>query len=412
MTGRPFSKVRNLGFLLIPACLAFSSCTPESGSDPGPDAPVWVLEEPDVRIGSATDPDYSFDFVRALAMSPVGILHSIHNGEASIRRWTPDGRPAGTVGRQGEGPGEFSRPINMGFFGDSLWVMDLGNYSFSYFDLEGAFLGSLSPTVDVSRDSDNPYASAVRPSLPLRDGTVYGISSAPSGAVATGELTESRHARLDSEGEELGTVWVRDYRPMDTRALLRESGGGTFMPQPFGDRPLTAYPNDGSLLVLDRRISEGEDPAAVTVTRIAMTGDTVSSFAIPYAPVPLPEEVVDSNVRETAGSILEFYQRLNIDMGLARLEEDLRAATFVPSHYPGAANMVVSDDGTIWLQWPVATGGNHEWRVYSEQGEWLARVHIPTDLNVMLITADAVWGVETDDLDVNYIVRFGVVRSG
>ena len=38
-----------------------------------------------------------------------------------MRRWPADGAPAGTLGRKGEGPGEFRVPYQLGFFGDSLW---------------------------------------------------------------------------------------------------------------------------------------------------------------------------------------------------------------------------------------------------------------------------------------------------
>jgi hypothetical protein len=411
MNGRLLSLGRVRGLVLPSILLTFSSCAPGTEGGPGMEAPTWTLASPDVRIGSPTDPDYSFDFVRDLAMSPTGVLHSIHNNEASVRRWTPEGTPAGVVGRAGEGPGEFSRPQILGFFGDSLWVMDTGAYRISYFDLDGSFLGSLTPTVDMSRDPDNPYASAARPVRPLRDGTLYGSAPAWSREIATGDITETRHAWMDAEGQELGTVWVQDYRTTDVRALLREGRGGSFMPQPFGDRPLTGFPPDGSLLVLNRRIPSGDAPAQVTVARIAMTGDTLSTFHVPYTPVVLPVEAVDSSVQEVVGSLAELYERMNFGMSLAELEEALRAATFVPDHYPGVGKMVVADDGNIWLQHPVPVGGDHEWRVYSHEGDWLARVHIPGDLNVMLITHDAVWGVETDDLDVNYIVRYGVVKT-
>lgn len=71
---------------------------------------VWTVEGPTVRIGSIDDPDEAFGAVTGLAMSPDGTLHSLHRGQASVGRWDAQGRPAGTVGRAGEGPPGSSIP--------------------------------------------------------------------------------------------------------------------------------------------------------------------------------------------------------------------------------------------------------------------------------------------------------------
>ena len=112
-----------------------------------------------------------------------------------------------------------------------------------------------------------------------------------------------------------------------------------------------------------------------------------------------------------AGLVTRFLDENRLGPEEAKLESDLREATFSPEHYPGVANMAAGDDGTIWLQMPVPTGDDHEWRVYSEEGEWIAKAFIPKDLRVMLITGAAVWGVETDELDLNYIIRYPLVKD-
>jgi hypothetical protein len=77
--------------------------------DPGLDSdevPLWTLEQ-ELRIGSVDDPDYVFTYVDALEVGRDGIIYSLHGRDAVVRRWTPDGRPADTLGRRGEGAGEF-----------------------------------------------------------------------------------------------------------------------------------------------------------------------------------------------------------------------------------------------------------------------------------------------------------------
>jgi hypothetical protein len=73
--------------------------------------------------------------------------------------------------------------------------------------------------------------------------------------------------------------------------------------------------------------------------------------------------------------------------------------------------MVVAEDGSIWLQRFSPSEDGVEWWVLGADGEPQARALTPDGIRVLLITRDALWGVETDDLDVNYIVRYDVIRG-
>jgi len=402
-----------LGFPIFFSSVLLPSCRPPERSEV-PFAPEeWSLEGPTVRIGSVEDPDYSFRLVLDLAMSPTGILHSLHRQEAGIRRWDKEGRPAGVVGREGEGPGEFRQPGEMGFFGDSLWVVDRQLHRVSFFDLDGSFLGLVPFRADMSPDPENPHKAAPRPTRPLRDGTLYGMGFAPSDAVARGQISEVEHVRMDSDGDILGIVWIQPYRPTDVLALLRDGGGGgSFGPQPFGDRPLFTVSDEDVLWVLERRAYEGDGTASVRFSEIDMTGDTLLSRQIEYTPERLPGEKVDSASRAQAEGMFGFMQRFDPEISLAKLEADLRKATYAPDYMPAIREMVVADDGSIWLQRFSPTEEGTVWWVLGEDGEPLATTVIPEGLRVLLITGDAVWGVETDEYDVNYIVRYEIVRGG
>ena len=98
-------------------------------------------------------------------------------------------------------------------------------------------------------------------------------------------------------------------------------------------------------------------------------------------------------------------------MSLAKLEADLREATYAPDYLPAIKEMVVAEDGSIWLQRFSPTEEGSVWWVLGEDGEPLATAVTPEGLRVLLITADAVWGVETDEYDVNYIVRYEILRG-
>ncbi len=241
--------------LLCAATMTGGGCQTDAGSTSDPFAEnLWTLSEREIRVGSVDDPDYAFGPIVDLVPGPDGLLYTMHWGEGTIRRWNPDGTLAGSVGRKGGGPGEFETPLGMGFFGDSLWVWDIDAYRVSYFDLEGAFLGSVSPKIDIGGSMEE---SPPRPDTPLRDGTFIGVSPAWSDGIARGTLTETPYVHMDADGSRLARIWTKPHEPRDIFAILSDDGfGGSYSSQPFGDG-VWASTGDGGLLVLDRRAWSG-----------------------------------------------------------------------------------------------------------------------------------------------------------
>ena len=381
--------------LALAALVATSGCRPDPASPPDPfTSTPWTLSERETTIGSVDDPAYVFGPIAHMALGPDGLLYSTHAGEGQVRRWTADGTPAGSLGRRGEGPGEFQYPYMLGFHGDSLWVWDILANRASYFDLAGGFLGSSSSGPNAGGGGD-PF---LRPVAPLRDGTFMGLTPPMSTAIARGDLTETPYMRMDPEGRGLDLIWTQRWE-------RRDVFGGTSLSLPFGDADLSGFGKRG-LLVVERRTWTGEGNADVRISEIAFDGDTVFTAIVPYEPVPLEAERFDSVVTawiEGAGR------------GAARGAE-LEAA-YRPAYLPAVRNFVAAEDGTIWLQRfdPVVSdaGENvHEWWVLNGEGNPVARALTPVDLEVRLITGDAVWGIVRDDLDVEYIVRHRLLKGG
>lgn len=395
--------------------LFLTACT---GSEASPGAAFsaspWVLEGPEVRIGSVDDPDFAFPRVMSLATGPGGSVYTTHFQEAKVRRWTRHGAPAGTIGREGEGPGEFSRPSVLGFFGDTLWVMDSRLYRVTYFTPDGTVLGTVSPSWEMGGgDGSDRWASPPRPSRPLRDGTFLSVSPAWSEAIARGNLSSVPYVNTDADGLTLSTIWHRPYRPTDVLALLQEDGrGGTFSSQPFGDQPLTEATDDGSFWVLDRRAYEEEGEATFSLMRIDTSGDTLLRREFPYDPQPLSAERVDSAGQSIAERLHGFMSRGQPDLSLASLRRDLADAIYVPMYLPPLENLKIASDGSIWLQrFEPAEDGSAEWWILHPDGEAAGRAFTPAGLRVLHIDGDDVWGVESDELDVDYIVRYRVHRE-
>lgn len=393
--------------------LAASACGPNSDAPADADAftrPPAGLEGPQLRIGSVDDPDYAFTRTTDLLPLPDGRILSLHPQEATLRRWAPDGRPDGRIGRQGEGPGEFQRPFGLGAFGDSIWVFDLGAYRVSYFDAEGALLGTVTPTVEMGRpDPDSP--SPPRPTTPLRDGTWIGQSPAWSQAIAEGTLTEVPNVHLAADGTILDTLWIQDYRPRDVLALLRETGG-TFGRQPFGDGSLGLAGPDGVFNVLERRVAPTPEESTFLLTRIAPSGDTLAHREVSYRPVALDPARADSAAEAQAAGMIEFMSRVSPGVSEASLAADLREAMYVPRYAPFVRSMKLPRDGGVWVERQDPEVAGTEWWRFDGDLEPLGRVVTPEGMEILSIDGDVVWGVERDEFDVGYIVRYRIVEGG
>ena len=381
------SQPRGCFLSLLIVVITGTACQRDSdtSADPFATAP-WTLSERETKIGSVDDPDHIFNPILRMALGPDGLLYTLHEGEGTIRRWTADGGPAGTLGRKGEGPGEFQYPYGVGFFGDSLWVWDFLASRVSYFDLEGAFVGSAS--VRAARGS--PDEPAARPVAPLRDGSFMGLVLAGRHAISGGTRMERPYVRLDATGGTSARVWAEPLEPHDATSQL------------FGDTHLSGFGRRG-LLVVNRRVWTGEGEATVRVSEIGFDGDTIFTATVPYDPVPLTDERFDSAVRAAAGP--------------SASEAQIREALYRPPYLPAVSHLIGAEDGTIWLRRfdPVEleTGEQvFEWWVLDGEGAPLAWARTPVGLDVRLITDDVVWGIERDELDIEYIVRHRVMKDG
>ena len=368
---------------LLAAAIVLTGC--QSDTNPSPDAFAanpWTLSDRQARIGSVDDSDYIFNPIVRMTLGPDGLLYTAHEGEGTIRRWTADGIPAGSLGRKGEGPGEFQYPYGVGFFGDSLWVWDFLAVRVSYFDLEGRFLGSVSASVDRGSADEPP----LRPVAPLRDGTFMGMELPGRQVIADDILTGTPFVKMDADGRRMARIWTQPWEPHDA------------VSQTFGDTYLSGFGKRG-LLVIERRAWTGEADPTVRVSEIGFDGDTIFTATVPYDPVPLADERFDSVVRAGAS------------------EAQTRETMYRPSYLPPIREFLGAEDGSIWLQRfdpvEVETGEQMiEWWVLNGEGAPVARALTPVAFEVKLITDDGVWGIERDEMDVEYIVRYRLAKDG
>jgi hypothetical protein len=419
---------------VVPALLlaVLGACAGEDAGGGTVEDLALASVEREVRIGALDDPDLAFTPVSSILVAPDGTIWTLHRQEPILRRWSEDGEPLGAVGRRGEGPGEFGSPFSFGALGDSLWVHDMGLQRFTRFGWDGTLLGSLPAPIDLgTREGATVGEYPVRAAGLLADGTVHAMTPGFSQDIAEGRLTRIAHVRQDADAVPLDTVaWV-PVGASSTLALIRETGG-VFTAQPFGDAMIAlATPDGTALLLLERTAADSPGPAAFRVIRVAMVptddgdapGDTVRITEVPYQALPIPAGEVAREIDRVTDQLWSFMgERLGVPRN--QMRRQVEAAAYLPATRPPAARIVAGFDGSTWIELleappdPVEDPGGASgaapppptrWLVLDPEGGLLRRVDVPPRVRVLAATVDRFWGTETDELEVEYLVRYRVV---
>jgi hypothetical protein len=378
----------------LPLALALTACADPAPEGSGRDIPIVELGEPAVRFGSLDEPASSLVPVDHLALAPDGSVWAAQGQDGQLLHLWPDGTPDRRVGGLGEGPGEFGGIQGVGWVGDTLWVTDNRNDRVTFLDLEGYLLGSIPrPRADVGEDATATFTGL------LADGALF--TGGPSLAVLTdpGTLAAGDDPLLwtDRDGGAARPIAVRSgTRP---QVIVTDMAGGeirsiSIFGQPWSDGSLVAIaPGGAGIVVVDRSLPTEGDSPAFHVTRIGMSGDTAWSTTRTYSPVAADRARQDSLVAEYA------------ENGPA--VEVLEAALFLPATLPPASSAFLGRDGRTWVGRAVPEDAEaRPWDVFDVDGRLVAIFSAPIRIQLLAAGGDAVWGVETDQFDVPYLVRF------
>lgn len=418
---------RSHGALAVLSLLAAALtvvCGRSGGDGDGSTAPAarWSLE-----------PDLTYRLPDSLGLTAVRDIAVSTDGEAwvlasrlyRVLAFSEEGELLGTVGRQGQGPGEFRSPQRIGLAGDTLWIADSGNDRVSLYDRrELSVLGSLSPPASLG--------SKLGRRVPLglfRDGDpLYLISRNEPRSEETVRGFDVRYVRLTNAGSSApGVDTILHHRTRCERLALGFGGDGTaFLDNHLCDDDVVA--GDGRhdrLFVIDRPFPATSDSGSYRVRAVGRTGERLWSARIPFRPVPMTDELWTYWMDELDGLFTRLIGELNAFPSKRAALEALREAVgAAPEYLPpvpllnagpyGRSEAFVASNGWIWIQRWTEVGelgrGYRAWDVVGPGGEWLARVEAPEPVTLHDATATHAWGVQRGELDVPRVLRLRIVR--
>jgi len=335
--------------------------------------------EPVARFG---DTDSIFiSRVSGIAVTDGGTLFMADRSEAVIHVYNSSGIYQTSVGRRGEGPGEFQTIVQPELSDGSLFVLDLDQQRVSLFDSENYSFRRSFSLGDKDRrsfslgDKDGirgrPLSMELLPeerilalySASERDGNRLKRSEIPA-ILERSEIP----AILDNEGEVISSGFVTLTE--NNRLLVESNGMFQIFSMPFLGQNLLDVTENGEIVTgfTDRFL----------LHYLTLNGDTLRSIYHATTPPPLDRRALLNNMES------ESIRSELSSMDLPDTRQAFNA-------------LKVDDENRLWISSPTEDTDEYTWRVLSVTGETLARFNRPSSSDLQLVKDGYAYFLETDD---------------
>jgi hypothetical protein len=336
-------------------------------------APAFALgEAPRLRRGLGATDDLTLFGIEGGALLP-GAVVIADAGNHRLIRWSLDGELLGTVGTQGEGPGEFQTIAWLQPTDEGLALYDSRARRMSWFGEEGAFLRSIQIRMDP-------------PTARSDDGII--ASGAPLAVAGTFEMIAYPMAYADPTGE-AGPLPVHgDLAVYDSAStLVREIGSMTLI-EWYEDPDIEGFPLASRMETPTIHWSARDDLMAIT--------DVVAHRI----------DVFELGRRRTV--ILELGSRLPF------------VPDSIPANYHLAADSLqayrdvrIDAEARIWVKPAVAPRtALTTWRLFDVDGARVGELSLPTDATVLDATSELVLLARRGALDEEYVELWDLTGPG
>jgi hypothetical protein len=330
--------------------------------------------------------DVFFESPSTVTCDPGGNIYVVDAGAKNIKKFDRQGKFLKTIGREGQGPGEFGGLYHATFAKDRLTVWDSGNRRLCSFTPEGEFIHTAS--------------------IPFDEGSVRKLRGLP-----TGEVLVEMEKTFRKEPDKPQTCTIDLYssdlvraRTIYKRELWRKKYIRT---KEYGISTLF-FPYSADVrweVTPDGRIVIGYS-ANYELEIYDRFGNKISTFSHTYEPAE-----VTAKDRKDYFDSLEFYR-----MGerLKEIPEYVTKYTEFPKHKPVYKKILVDEEGNIWV---VLNREQQEEKgkvidVFDPTGLFVSRVLIegdttfPDNRNAYILHNGFFLLIETGENDLYRIIRY------
>lgn len=355
-------------------------------------APAWatapaaqwsIAETPLVDLTQTGDgPLHEFYRVQDALIRPDGSIVVANSGSSEVRVYSSKGRVIGSVGREGEGPGEYRQISRLiGLPGDSIGV-------FSW----PMRLTVLAPDLTFVRT--HALGERAQSPRPLQSGDLVDLEVYPSVVEYEGANRLIREpaavVRRSRVGEIEDTIWEGP----GYEEYMYSSGERRGAARPlFGKGPAFAVRGDLTLVGTSDRMEYREFDVGGALKRIVRV------------------EGYDLSVdQRTEDAERAAYLGDNPSPFLRQLVAQLPH----PDGRPAYSEFIVDSEGYLWAGAYQSRRNYTEaraWEVFSPSGEWMGTLTTPANFTVFEIGPDYLLGSWSDELDVEHVQKLALARS-
>ena len=327
---------------------------------------IRIAAEPELVLGAGgalSGPDHDFFQITGVSQLRDGTLVVANQGSSQLRFYGADGEFVRSVGREGDGPGEFQQLANSWVTaGDTLVVLDRVVRRLQYFSPEGAFVRTTSIITAPFKAFSlmPPHPQAV-----VADGRIVVFLASPwtptAGLPERSPLLVALH-RFDGGGWDSVRVVPGEERIIGVNSDGRTQGTS----YQFSAYPVAAAA--GATMVV-------ADNAHLRVEVFDPDGHLTSVISASVPEVPVTADVIENLI----GHMLDWVPAPDPDAYSAMIRR-----AFLASHapfLPAIRAVFVDADERIWVErYDVPASGPSRWEVFERDGTWIGRVEMPEGL--------------------------------
>lgn len=368
--------------------LAWSLVAARSLPAQRPTIPSWTLSPtPTWSVGGSDADTIELSGVVWVGRLASGNTFAYDRGARAIRLFSPDGKPIGTFGRRGSGPGELQFPAWMASWHDTLFAVDLSTARLSRFSSTGTYLsGAPIPAAMLSR-----YAVAGR----LRTGAWVLRSS---------ETTRGQQGRNGVFRDEVDVAVAADLSTPSASPVARVRGHATLY-RSRGSGSNASVTVSQAALAPPSIVLAGHgtmwigDGATDSLVALTADGRRVAVVRVPWPARAVTADIVQRERERWRARSSDAQWQAAIDVSFAEGN--------VPEMLPRFGSALVDDEGRLWVgSYVTAPDDAIEYAIFAPDGRPLARLAPPPRVRVRAAGSDWVLGVHVDEDEVESIREY------
>lgn len=339
------------------------------------------LLEKDLTIGTQSDQVY-FGLVQNIDVSKSGDIYVSDWRTKNIRVFNTKGKLIDTIGREGRGPGEFTKIDGSGLNDNGkLYAYDPTLIRVSVFD-SGSSTNTLLKTINIPKlENDTQHGSIPRGILVFEQNGEFLLKYITSFSPGTGKLDrKQRYVLFNTEGDII-------KQPLLTlpanQKLVRDRGGGiSVRTMPFGRRSLLEVGPDDHIYTawteeLDIKVYNREGKYLKSIT------DQVKKTS-----------VSDADLKQENEKISSF--------NLSNFMDE------IPDSHPAFDWFEVDDKSRIWVAVNTKDRDSYSLKIYDRQGKKITQTKLSKTVELKEIRDGYAYGIKRGEKGLQSVVRYKI----